>query len=462
MKQIRNVAVIDIGKTNAKVALYDLVERREDHVQTSPNAVLRDGPYPHYDIEGLWRFFLDSLASIGRQARIDRIVTAAHGASITLVDAAGDLALPMLDYEFEGPDSLKDDYDRIRPPFSETGSPRLVAGLNVGAQLHWLSRTFPEAFARTTSIMPYPQYWAMRLSGVRASEATSLGAHGDIWDPWRPDFSSLVDHLGWRPLFPPMSRPFDILGPLRAEIAAATGLAADTPVLSGIHDSNASLLTHLASVPPPFSVVSTGTWVICLSVGGRALALDERRDTLVNVDAFGNPVPSSRFMGGRAFAMLGPDASAPIADADRDQVLDGGVMLLPALPDDSGPYRGRKAEWRGDPASLGPGGYLYAVSLYLGMMTAVSLEAIGADGPVIVDGPFARNVTFLEALAVVTGRKVLIGGSGATGTSAGAALLALGPDARIASCNRVADVVPDPRIAGYAAKWRRLAEAGQG
>lgn len=462
MDAIQNVAVIDIGKTNAKVALFDLAAGREDHVHAVANSVLRDGPFPHYDIEGLWRFFLDSLARISRQARIDAIVAAAHGASITLVDAAGDLALPMLDYEFEGPDSLKDAYDTIRPPFSETGTPRLVAGLNVGAQLHWLSRTFPEAFARTKSIMPYPQYWAMRLSGIRASEPTSLGAHGDIWNPWRGDYSTLVDRMGWRPLFPPMSRPFDILGPLRPDIAASTGLAPDTPVLSGIHDSNASLLTHLKSVAPPFSVVSTGTWVICFSVGGKSIDLDEARDTLVNVDAFGNPVPSSRFMGGRAFAMLGANPTAAITRADRAQVLEGGIMLLPALPDDSGPYRGRKSEWRGDPASLGPGGHLYAVSLHLGLMTAVSLEAIGAEGPVIVEGPFARNVTFLEALAVATGRSVLTGGSGATGTSAGAALLALGRDASIASPTRPAVLAPDPRIAVYAAEWRLLAETGHG
>ncbi|MEI2826492.1 MAG: hypothetical protein V9F04_08775, partial [Dermatophilaceae bacterium] len=125
--------------------------------------------------------------------------------------------------------------------------------------------------------------------------------------------------------------------------------------------------------------------------------------TLVNVNALGDPVPSSRFMGGRAFAMLGADPVADIAAADRDAVLDGGIMLLPAVPDDSGPYRGRKAEWRGDARSLGPGGHLYAVSLHLGLMTAVSLKSIGAEGDVIVEGPFARNATFLETLAVVTG-----------------------------------------------------------
>lgn len=462
MTPIRNVAVIDVGKTNGKVALFDVVEGRESHVHSTANTVLKDSPYPHYDIEGLWNFFLKSLAKIGAKERIDAIAITAHGASITLVDAEGNLALPMLDYEFDGPDTLKAEYDAVRPPFSETGSPRLVCGLNVGAQLFWQAKTFPEEFARVTSIIPYPQYWAMRLTGVRASEATSIGAHTDLWNPYAKDYSSLVDRMDWRKLMPSVGSAFDITGTLKPEIAEATGLPASTPVFSGIHDSNASLLTHLKADNPPFSVVSTGTWVICFSVGGKPVALDEARDTLVNVNAFGDPVPSARFMGGRVFAMLEADPKAEITPADRDAVLDGRIMLLPAIPDDSGPFFGRKGGWKGDAKALTPGGHLYAVSLYLGMMTAVSLELIGADGPVVVEGPLAANVTFLETLQAVTGRAVMTGGSGVTGTSAGTALLALGRDARITSHSKVAALSPDPRVAAYAAEWRQISENKQG
>jgi sugar (pentulose or hexulose) kinase len=462
MTTIRNVAVIDVGKTNGKVTLFDVIEGRESHVHSTANIVLKDGPYPHYDIEGLWNFFLKSLREIGAQQHIDAIAITAHGASITLVDAEGNLALPMLDYEFDGPDTLKADYDAVRPPFSETGSPRLVCGLNVGAQLFWQARTFPDEFARVTSIIPYPQYWAMRLTGVRASEATSIGAHTDLWNPYTRDYSSLVDRMGWRRLMPPVGSAFDVLGTLKPEIATATGLSATTPVFSGIHDSNASLLTHLKADDPPFSVVSTGTWVICFSVGGIEVELEEARDTLVNVNAFGDPVPSARFMGGRVFAMLEADPKAEITQADRDAVFDGHIMLLPAVPDDSGPFVGRKGGWKGDHKSLTPGGYLYAVSLYLGMMTSVSLELIGANGPVVVEGPLAANVTFLETLAAVTSRPVMIGGSGVTGTSAGTALLALGREARITSHSKAAALSPDPRIAAYAAEWRRISENRQG
>jgi sugar (pentulose or hexulose) kinase len=365
----------------------------------------------------------------------------------------------MLDYEHDGPDTLAAEYDAVRPSFDETGTPRLVCGLNVGAQLYWQMKTFPEEFARTASIMPYPQYWAFRLTGVRAGEMTSVGAHTDLWNPWKRDYSSLTDRMGWRELMPPMSSAFDILGTIKPDIAERTGLSRQTPVFSGLHDSNASLLPHLTSRPAPFSVVSTGTWVICFSVGGRQVKLDEARDTLVNVNAFGDPVPSARFMGGRAFQMLKADGKAEITAADRDQVFGEGIILLPSIPDDSGPFTGRRGGWAGDPSILSPGGYLLAVSLYLGMMTATSLELIGADGPVIVEGPFAQNRTFLETLHVMIGRDVVTGGAGLTGTSSGAACLALGRNATIDTGAQVVALKPDARMRDYVETWQAEAAA---
>lgn len=457
MREFRNIAVIDVGKTNAKVTLFDMRTGRESEVHTCPNEVLRTGPYPHHDTERMWAFMLCSLRKVAAAVKVDAIAITAHGGSITLIDADGNLALPMLDYEHDGPDAIAREYDALRPPFEETGSPRLATGLNVGAQLYWQMKAFPDDFARVTSIMPYPQYWSFRLTGIRATEMTSIGAHTDLWNPWKQDYSSLTDRMGWRHLMPPMASAFDILGTLLPGIAEETGLPPETPVFAGLHDSNASLLTHLKSRPAPFSVVSTGTWVICFSVGGKDVKLDEARDTLVNVNAYGDPVPSARFMGGRAFQMLKADGKAEITADDRDRVLGGAIMLLPSIPDDSGPFVHRKGGWSSDIRNLTPGGHLFAVSLYLGMMTATSLELIGADGPVIVEGPFAANRTFLEILKVMTGRDIVTGGAGLTGTSSGAACVALGRDAMIRTEAQIADLAPDPRLEDYVARWRRAA-----
>ncbi|TPI22505.1 FGGY-family carbohydrate kinase [Mesorhizobium sp. B4-1-1] len=416
------VAVIDIGKTNAKVALVDLGTLREIALCRIANAPVRQAPYPHHDVEALWTFILDSLADLNREQRIDAISITTHGATGALVDRSGELVLPVLDYEFDGPGQLAADYDAVRAPFAETGTPRLPIGLNLGAQFFWQQKRFPAEFAKAAAMLMYPQYWTLRLTGVAANEVTSLGCHTDLWNPWTSNYSSLVDRMGWRRLMAPVRPAKDRLGPILPELAQRTGLDPQTPVFCGLHDSNASLLPHLLSDAPPFSVVSTGTWVISMAVGGRKVELDAARDTLVNVNALGDAVPSARFMGGREFSLLTDGHPQEWSEDDVVAVLARKALLLPSTQQGSGPFPHRAAQWC-NADDLDSGQRFAAISFYLALMTVTCLELIGGEGPTTVEGPFAQNPLFIRMLAAATGRPV-IASETSTGTSIGAALLA--------------------------------------
>ncbi|MBD8891160.1 FGGY-family carbohydrate kinase [Roseibium litorale] len=453
MKEIRTVGVIDIGKTNAKVAAVDARLLREVAVRTRPNTVLRDGPYPHYDIDGHWAFILESLKALQEEVGLDALSVTTHGASVVLLDRAGALAAPVLDYEHDGPDSLTGAYDAIRPDFAETGSPRLGMGLNAGAQIFWQLEQVPGLQDHVSQVLTYPQYWSFRLSGVAANEVTSLGCHTDLWDPNAGRYSTLVGSLGLAGKMAPVRLAGDCLGRVTGTVAKATGLATDTPVFCGIHDSNASLYPHLRRREAPFSVVSTGTWVIALSIGGKPVTLDPDRDTLINVNALGNPVPSARFMGGREFELVCGGLEGEPADADRDQVLRENIFLLPAIEQRSGPFQGRKGSWSVPEDQLTPGLRKAGMSFYLALMTAECLGMIGADGPVIIEGPFARNGLYKAMLEAAAGRPVIAEGSSATGTSIGAAMLALADVGRaIAAPGAPAEI--DPLLRNYAWNWR--------
>ncbi|ESY74213.1 FGGY-family carbohydrate kinase [Mesorhizobium sp. M0051] len=456
MSTIRHIAVIDIGKTNAKVALVDLATLSEIALRRIANAPVRQAPYPHHDVEALWTFILDSLAGLNREQRIDAVSITTHGATAALVDASGELVLPVLDYEFDGPDRLAADYDAIRPPFAETGTPRLPLGLNLGAQFFWQQKSFPTQFAKAAAMLMYPQYWALRLTGVAANEVTSLGCHTDLWNPWTADFSSLVDSVEWRGLMAPVRPARDRLGPILPSVAVRTSLDPQTPVFCGLHDSNASLLPHLLSDKPPFSVVSTGTWVVSMAVGGKQIALDAARDTLVNVNALGNPVPSARFMGGREFSVLTKDRPEQWSEDDVSAVLARKVLLLPSTQQGSGPFPHQAATWL-NADDMNNGQRFAAISFYLALMTATCLDLIGADGPTIVEGPFARNRLFVDMLAAATGRTV-VASEAATGTSIGAALLASGPVTAHGKGERI-ERPTDPVWADYVSAWRAAVEA---
>ena len=460
----RRVAVIDVGKSNVKLAVVDLSDLREVAVRTRPNRVLPGPPWPHFDVSGHWNFLLESLADSHRQFGIDAISVTTHGAAVALVDDGGGLAAPILDYEHPGPDEVAEAYGRLRPSFDETGSPRLGRGLNIGAQLFWQFATEPGLKSRTAVVITYPQFWGFMLTGIHAVDVTSLGCHSDLWDPHAGRLSALAERLDLHHRMAPVRPPGEVLGPVLPGIRTRTDLPAGIPVYCGIHDSNASLLPHVLTRRAPYSVVSTGTWIVAMSVGGAPTRLDPERDTLVNVNALGQPVPSARFMGGREYEIM-VGASAPTPHLQEvAEVLDRSIMLLPAVVPEAGPFRGMESRWVGIEPAPGSGPRRAATSLYLALVTARCLALVGHAGDIVVEGPLARNRSFLDMLASSTGKPVFVSAS-STGTSAGAALLA-NPGRARASRAAPHRVPPGQRrlFRNYADCWNRLVSGrwGQG
>ena len=306
-----------------------------------------------------------------------------------------------------GPDELAAEYDAVRPPFSETLSPRLPGGLNLGAQIFWQERRFPAAFAAARSYVNYPQYWTWRLSGVAATEMCSMGAHSDLW---QPAHAHLVEPAGAARLGREdgaACAPLSTAGRVRPELARRLGLDAATPVLCGLHDSSASLLPHLKQRQPPFTVVSTGTWVILFAVGGGIENLEPERDTLANVTAYGDAVPVGRFMGGREFDLLtAGDPAVAERRRHRPRPRASRSWRCRHLLRASAPSPPAKGRWSVDSAGLSPGERNAAASLYLALVTAESIRCAGGAGPVVIEGPFARNHLFCSALSAIGGYPV--------------------------------------------------------
>ena len=157
-------------------------------------------------------------------------------------------------------------------------------------------------------------------------------------------------------------------------------------------------------------------------MGGAGNDLDPDRDTLVNTNARGQAVNSARFMGGREYELIQQGhKTVPTAD-DVADVLKSSLMIMPAVEPQTGPFQGWRSRWVGSEPPLGTGHRAAALSFYLAMMTDTCLRLTGADGPTIVEGPFAQNPQFTAMLSAATGRPVLQSDA-STGTSIGAALL---------------------------------------
>lgn len=455
MSAPRHVGVIDIGKTNVKFAIVDLEQGRETIAQRTKTPVRDGDPYRHFDVDAIWQFLCEKISAVQQKHSIDALSVTTHGASAALVDADGRLTFPILDYEDLAPDEVDLEYAAVRPKFEESFTPALPGGLNLGKQLFWLARRDPAAFDRTKWILTLPQYWSFRLSGVASSEITSLGCHTDLWDFRANRLSSLVENQNWLAKFPPLHKAGDRLGPLRPDVARMFQLDVETPVLCGIHDSNATLLQHVLSRTPPFSVVSTGTWVIVCTPGGNLDQLDPSRDCLANIDALGRVVPSARFMGGREYSLVTDDVAREVSSETLERVLGEKLFLLPSIVRGSGPYPQSTSRWSYVRNPHDPETDYAVVSCYLALMTRECLELTGAGGEIVVEGPFAANRIFLQMLAASTQRPVLAQPASTMGTAIGAALLARTEFETVAlpRVDRVNEST-SAHFAEYAADWR--------
>jgi sugar (pentulose or hexulose) kinase len=372
------IAIIDIGKTRGKLSLWSLdggLIHQADRVNDRP---VHAG-VAQLDVRGISDWLLAALADAARRAEIVAVVPVGHGAAAALLD--GDEVACAIDYEAAVPADVARAYDAERDPFEATLSPRLGGGLNLGAQLYWLERLYPDLWPSRGQALLWPQYWAFALSGERASEVTSLGCHSDLWRPLEGRFSDLAVRRGWAERLGPLRGAGEALGPVRPAVAASTGLPPGCRVHVGLHDSNAAL--HAARGCPElgggaFSVVSTGTWFVCLAAGGAGpAAYDPAEDMLANVDVAGRPTPTARFMGGRDYEAWMGEALG----ASADMGLIGEAARL--------------ADWRTAPGPL----RATRAAVELARRTVRALELVAAEGPILIEGRFAGDAAFGAALA---------------------------------------------------------------
>ncbi|MGA8093451.1 MAG: hypothetical protein WB823_04235 [Steroidobacteraceae bacterium] len=447
------LGIVDIGKTHARLFIAEpgaavLSTSHHELAAREDSAVLRQ-----LDVQGIEEWLISTLRAHPHRGRIRTLVPIAHGAAAALIDDDANVLLAP-DYEDSRFESVGESYRPLRDPFELSYSPFLPLGLNLGRQLFYVESRAPELLARTRQLLLYPQFWAWRLSGVAASELTSLGCHSDLWRPLSGHPTDLAVSRGWASLLPPLRAAGDVLGPISAPLARQTGLSGDCRVLTGLHDSNASFLAHLAEHHSgAFAVVSSGTWTVVMARGASLKRVREPLDMLVNVDATGSPVVTARFMGGREYEVIaGPSGlQAQPSHDDLAAVIATRALALPAFARAGGPFAsvtGRLIVAE----RLGPPQLAALATLYVALMSDYVLDLIEFDGDVYVDGPLAQNGIYLEVLAALRpGRRILA----SRGSAAVAAAVHLcGAVASGHEYAAAAGKVDPIKLADYRSRWR--------
>jgi sugar (pentulose or hexulose) kinase len=486
------VAVVDIGKTNKKIALIDArLQQRALRSASFPAVRDADGILVE-QVEAIWEWLGRELAALHREQPYQAISISTHGACWAGIDEVGVLSLPVVAYEHDlgeaGQRELDEDFYARCGPLErlqdETGSCDLPLLVNPAKMIRFLQKRLPTSWGRTRHLLNYPQYWGFRLTGNRAAEATYTANHSFLFDPRRRGPSSAAHALGvaeridWT-----LRHPWEQLGTLTPELQRRLGLPA-LPVTVGIHDSNAALLPYLVKHRGrDFVLNSTGTWCVAMHrvdrVGYRPEELGQK--VIFNIDALGRYQKTSFLMGGMDYALYheligGRDPGFDAGRLARNLADPGRAVLPGAFPSQFPRCRGGlrdgartitlealragdRPAWFSDAES---GHDLLNASLALQSEVALKRTDIDDGTTIFVEGGFRNNPAFLALLAALFPRNTIACTSLAQASSAGAALLG---HALLARCEptALADAIqiheePVPRVdipglEAYRAAW---------
>jgi sugar (pentulose or hexulose) kinase len=302
------IAVIDIGMTNKKIAVYDEGLRQIDARYRNFPPRMVDGLETH-DLEAMEEWFLEELGRIAREYPVKALAISTHGATFVCVGRDGKPSAPCVYYTHE---NGEDFHQRFYRQFGEpealqerTGTPALKGMINAAKGIFFLKENYPQGFAQTASLLLYPQYWGFRFTGKTGAEGTYMGCHSYLWDQREHRLSSVAEGLGAAPLMPQtLGNSWDVLGTISAKTARRTGLSPGTIVTLGIHDSNSALLPHFAKRGKTgFILNSTGTWCVIMNpVKTYGFSPEELgKVVFFNISAFGEPIKTAIFLGGLEF-----------------------------------------------------------------------------------------------------------------------------------------------------------------
>ena len=291
------IAILDVGKTNKKIFLFDqnykiVFEKSARFFET----IDEDGD-PCENLDSLRLSVFDSLREVFslKDFEIKAINFSAYGASLVYLNEQRHAFLPLYNYLKKYSESLQkqfyDTYGGVEEFSFRTASP-VLGSLNSGMQLYRIKYEKPEQFSEIKYALHLPQYLSFLVSSNICSDITSIGCHTNLWDYQKNDYHTWVRQEGI----------FEKLAPIVSckKVFAPTFPVGDYVVGIGLHDSSAALIPYLVNFHEPFILISTGTWCISLNPFNHSPLTKEEleNDCLCYMTYESKPVKASRLFAG--------------------------------------------------------------------------------------------------------------------------------------------------------------------
>jgi sugar (pentulose or hexulose) kinase len=430
------IAIVDVGKTNKKLFLFDegyrIVHEQTIHFKET---VDEDG-FACEDLEQLisWVTQVIDYAFSLHEFSVVAINFTAYGASFVHIGEDGKPVTPLYNYLKPFPDALNNRFyghygERIDFAI-ETASP-VLGNLNSGLQLYRLKQEKRDVFQKIKWSLHLPQYLSFLITGKPVSEITSIGCHTALWQFEKNQYHDWVQQEGIDTKLPPVCNGDDVMTIHINNKAVVAG--------PGLHDSSAALIPYLASFSQPFLLISTGTWCISLNpFNAQPLMADElAQDCLCYLTYLGQPVKASRLFAGHEHELQTGRLAAHFNVApDYYKIVSFSSEIVTQLQEAAaGQEKTTRIYKDGTQPSEFASRHLNSFSsydeAYHQLMLDIMVQQVASTSLVLkhstvtkifVDGGFSNNGIYMNLLAASFPDKEVYAASVAQATSLGAAL----------------------------------------
>ncbi len=466
---------LDAGSSVTKAALFDGEGRQ---LAVADRRVRLNRPQPgrvEVDPEEAWSAAAAVIRQVIAEARVDAGQIAAVGLSAAMVgawvvDAGGRALRPGINWEDSRTQALIERLETREPGVQSRIFHSSGCVMQQGCTLPvfaWLAEHEPDMLAGAAHLFGYKDYLRFRLTGEAATDRSeaAVAPGSAVARDRSPAMLALFGLERWRHLLPPVADSESLAGSITADAAAATGLAAGTPVAVGAGGVAASLVGSGGLGPGRMTAVLGTTCLvgICLD---RPTFLPADLGLLFTLPGHAWYRAMVNVAGTLnidwAVAALTPDlADAPDlyrqleALAETVPIGADGVTWLPYLSESGivAPVvdAGARAQFAGLAPRHGRAQLVRAV--YEGVALAIRdlidlLPGAAGGGEMLLIGGGSRSPLWCQMIADLAGRDVVVPAASEFGAR-GAALIAATAVGRFASV-RAASAVATPEARRHA------------
>ncbi len=266
MDSTSHYLAVDLGASSGRVMLgrWDGARLALSEVHRFANGPVAVLGHLHWNVLGLWAAINAGLAhyAAAPSGRLAGLGVDTWGIDFALLDRAGRLLGSPYHYRdarTEGMPALA--FSRVPRETIYAATGIQMMPINTLFQLVSMAHTGDPQLAAATTLLPLPNLFSYWLSGQIAAEYTHATTTQCLLARERRWASELLGQLAIPAhIFAPLVEPGSVLGPLRPEVIAATGLRGPAPVIAVASHDTASAVAAVPGLDARSAYISSGTW----------------------------------------------------------------------------------------------------------------------------------------------------------------------------------------------------------